>query len=480
MQSIRCYVRVSTEEQVEEGFSISAQRQRLADFASSQGWVIAGWYIEEGKSAKNLDRPQMTRLREELRPGEIILVHRLDRLTRSVLDLYALLKEWDGRQVGFRSATEVYDTTTAMGRLFLTLVAALAQWERENLGERIKIGYFELVRQGRWPGGYLPFGYMPNAERSRLVPNPEQVPVIKRIFTDYAKGKGARAIAMEINRTGLPTNQGPLWSANTIYAILRNQVYLGHTAWSKKGKGGPLVVLNTHEPIITPEEAAAVQAIVARNAGKHPREIGTRFALSGLARCGLCGNRMNGATQPLYHPKTKARTGVYRYYRCQTMKKLGTCSMPKMNAERTEAAVLANLMAWNDPCRLQSLTIPRPGQDNNQAERLKLTGELRSIHQKKARWYDAYESEAISAQDLKQRTSRLQIREDEIGIRLAEIRAPKVELDMSTVAAQLTNLEWHWQQADVFEQKTMLLTMVESITVHPKYQVAVALKPLRP
>lgn len=136
------YVRVSTDEQAKHGFSIAAQIEKLEAYCISQGWELVDKYIDEGYSAKDLQRPAFEKMMDTLKQGniDVLLVYRLDRLTRSVMDLYKILKILDDNNCMFKSATEVYDTTNAMGRLFITLVAAIAQWERENLGERVRLG----------------------------------------------------------------------------------------------------------------------------------------------------------------------------------------------------------------------------------------------------------------------------------------------------------------------------------------------------
>src|SRR5690606_15009650 len=116
---------------------------------------------EEGKSAKDTNRPELQRMLSDAQDGryDVVLVYRLDRMTRSVMDLYELLRTFEIYNIKFKSATEIYDTTTAMGKLFITIVAALAQWERENLSERVRFGMEELVRSGKWHGGPVPYGY---------------------------------------------------------------------------------------------------------------------------------------------------------------------------------------------------------------------------------------------------------------------------------------------------------------------------------
>jgi site-specific DNA recombinase len=156
------YLRVSTEEQASEGFSLVAQEERCKSFIKSQGWdLVKEPYIDDGYSAKNLERPAIQQLINDLKNNEfdVIVVYRLDRLVRSVLDLHHLLQLFDKHQVAFKSVTEVFDTTTAMGRFFITLVAAMAQWERENLAERVLMGMERRALEGKRNGGNAPYGY---------------------------------------------------------------------------------------------------------------------------------------------------------------------------------------------------------------------------------------------------------------------------------------------------------------------------------
>ncbi|HWI53946.1 MAG TPA: recombinase family protein, partial [Symbiobacteriaceae bacterium] len=155
----RCYMRVSTEEQAASGYSLAAQRDKLELFCKLQGYEIAGWYRDDGVSAKDLNRPEFQRMMKEAQKDDVIVVYKLDRLTRSVRDLDNLLRDFEKRSLQFRSVTEQFDTTSATGRLMIRMVGEFAQWERETIAERTTFGKQKKLELGEWNGGRVPFGY---------------------------------------------------------------------------------------------------------------------------------------------------------------------------------------------------------------------------------------------------------------------------------------------------------------------------------
>src|SRR5690606_29628492 len=134
------------------------------------------------------------------------------------LDLHQLMQALEHKGALFRSVTEPYDTTTAIGRLFVTLVAALAQWERENLGERVREGMTEMVRQGNWHGGPTPYGY--DNEEKALILNEAQAAIVREVFEKYVSGASSREIALDLNRRGLRTQHGAQWTGSTIIYMI--------------------------------------------------------------------------------------------------------------------------------------------------------------------------------------------------------------------------------------------------------------------
>lgn len=292
------YVRVSTEEQAKEGYSIKAQEQRLTDFANSQGWNITHTFIDDGYSAKDLDRPQMKEMIEKIKEKafDVVLVYRLDRLVRSVMNLHELLMLFDDHKVMFKSATEMFDTTSAMGRFFITLVGAMAQWERENLAERVHMGMKRMVEEGKRAGGTAPFGY--DLEDGKLVINHEEAKWVRFIFDAY-RTKGKRAIAEVLNNNGIKTKQGNYWQDGVVTYVATNPIYCGYLRWNYRKESGQrtydeIIIKADHDPIVSKEDFDEIQLIMKSRAGKGFKGD-TFYPFTGVLRCSRCGKPLIGA-----------------------------------------------------------------------------------------------------------------------------------------------------------------------------------------
>ena len=161
------YCRVSTEEQATEGFSIHAQKDKLTKYASINDWDIVDYYVDDGISGKNLtDRKEVSRLIEDVKKGKInnVLIYKLDRLTRSVKDLIYLIELFDSHNCTFNSQTEKIDTSNAVGRMFVKIIGIFAEFERENLAERVSLGYEQKTREGNYTNCNGVYGYEVNTK----------------------------------------------------------------------------------------------------------------------------------------------------------------------------------------------------------------------------------------------------------------------------------------------------------------------------
>ena len=242
---VAIYLRVSTTEQAEEGYSIAAQRDRLKAYIVSQGWELSEIYEDAGFSGGNLNRPAFLKLREDLRKKnfDLILVYKLDRLSRNMRDLSNLVHEMDESGVYFKSATEPFDTTTPAGKLIFNMLGSVAEFERGMIAERVKMGMLQKAKEGNGILGFNhPYGY--RYEEGGLQVEDREAMVVKRIYDEYLKGHSLQDIATGMNMKDIKTKNLKAWTRQTVLNVLTNPLYAGYHRWSLfywKGKHAPIV-----------------------------------------------------------------------------------------------------------------------------------------------------------------------------------------------------------------------------------------------
>jgi len=268
------YVRVSTEDQAREGFSIEAQLKRLRAYCRARGWEVVREYIDDGYSGREINRPAYRRMMEEKDHWDVVVVLKMDRIHRNSKNfttMMELLGEW-GKE--FNSMQESFDTTTAMGRFVMDIIQRIAQLESEQIGERVKMGMAEKARNG---DGYLgfgePYGYRYLA--GRLIVNEEEAAVVRRIYSMYLEGSSLQSIANSLNREKIPSKRGGSWSKQAVGKILRNPLYCGYVRWDG------IIRKGAHEPIVTEETYMRVQERMEKNV-KNRRGITRRKDIPGL------------------------------------------------------------------------------------------------------------------------------------------------------------------------------------------------------
>lgn len=202
------YARVSTDSQADAGVSLSAQRAKMALYAELHGVELVE-VVSETASARSLDRPKLQRILRDLRKGKAdgILALKLDRLTRSVADLGALLREFADRGAALVSVEEKLDTGTASGRFFIQLMGSISEWERATIAERTRAGLAEVARQGRSTGGSAPFGFE-KLPGGALVPVPDEQRTIARARALLAEGLNQVEVADRLGKEGFRPRQG--------------------------------------------------------------------------------------------------------------------------------------------------------------------------------------------------------------------------------------------------------------------------------
>lgn len=465
------YIRVSTDEQAEEGFSIAAQKDRLISFCHSQGWEVVEIYIEEGKSAKDLDRPELQRLLDDSSQHrfDIVLVYKLDRLTRSVMDLYSLLQVFEKHNVKFKSATEVYDTTSAMGRLFITLVAALAQWERENLAERVRFGMEQMVKEGKRPGAKMPYGY--DKEGNVIT---EEKAVLHRIRKMYMEGQGFFTISRQLNEMGI-TKRGSDWSTFSVYYVLDNPFYAGKIRWGSKKANGKYASRkrdekveciyqdSDHETIFTMEQYEEHSNEMKRRSF-HGYSKKNEYWFVGALKCGRCGSSMTGR----FKINKLQNGGEHKriFYICSNRQQAKGCHMPMFQQRLVEKLVMDHIAAIKlNHKKIEELSETTHESNEYETELGELERELRKISERKKKWQYAYADDLMTVEELRQRNA--EATEQEAFLRS---RKEEIEVDLNQgleeypddVVFELPEL---WEALDDKDKNQMIRKIFNTIVV---------------
>ena len=352
-RKVRCaiYTRKSSEEGLEMEFnSLDAQREACEAYIVSQkqeGWIaLPDVYNDGGISGGTLERPALQRLLADIEAGhiDVVVVYKIDRLSRALMDFAKLVEVFDRHSVTFVSVTQQFNTTTSMGRLTLNILLSFAQFEREVTGERIRDKIAASRKKGMWMGGHPPLGY--DVVDRKLVVNREEAALVCHIFERFLHVGSATLLMNELNAAGHTTKSwttrsgtmrpGRLFDKGVLYKLLNNRVYLGKAV--HKGKSYP----GEHQAIIDAPIWDKVHSILSENArrrGNHVRAA-TPALLKGLIRCASCDRAMTPS-----HARKNGRR--YRYYVCQSAIKNGHASCPvrSLPAGEIEEAVLVQVRA---------------------------------------------------------------------------------------------------------------------------------------
>jgi site-specific DNA recombinase len=398
--TVGVYIRVSKQEQALEGYSIEAQKERLTAYCKAQGWTDYRYYIEEGVSGRDTDRPKLKLLLSHIQGGQIktLLVYRLDRLTRSVIDLHRLLKFLQDHGCAFKSATEMYDTTTANGRMFMGIVALLAQWESENMSERIKMALEQKVSEGERVGN-IPYGF-DLTEDEKLIKNEKSVVVLDMI----EKVKSGWSINRVANYLNLVNNDRE-WRANTVLRILRNPALYGATKWNDK------VFENTHEGIITKEEFLKLQQILDDRAVHHRRDVKSTYLFQGVLICPSCGRPLSVNRYIRKRKDGSEYQGAI--YRCQVCLKEG-----KKVFAIGEQRFLEALKEYMKNVEIKPIEQPEEEKD----EKNFYLEQMKQIEKKREKYQRAWAADLISDEEFEQRMNETRETYEELKKKLDEFK----------------------------------------------------------
>ena len=406
------YIRVSTTEQAEEGYSISAQEEKLEAYCKAQGWTNFKTYIDEGISGKSTNRPKLQLLMNDIKHGKInmILVYRLDRFTRSVRDLHNLLDYLEKYNCKFRSATEMYDTSTAMGRMFIGLVALMAEWETANMSERIKLALDKRVAGGERGGGNVPFGF--DVVEGVLIKN-EQEKALLSILNKIEKGWSASRIADSMQSNDSTRS----WTHHAIIRIVKNPNLYGATRWKDK------LFENTHEGYITKEQFDKLQKILDDHAKNPRKNVDSIYLFQGVLICPSCGKPMS-VNRFFYRVKNEDVVKQGATYRCKPCEKAKK-DVPGLNEVKyTEA-----LIEYIKKIRFEDIVPPEVEEDDELKE---LEKELEKVQRQRKKYQRAWSTDLMTDDEFELRMNETKTIYEDLLKRISE-RKQSDSLDIETL-----------------------------------------------
>lgn len=434
------YIRVSTDTQI-DNYSIPDQEEKLRAYCLSKDWEVYDVYIDGGYSGSNIDRPALQHLLSDLERIDIVVVYKLDRLSRSLLDTMSLIdKHFHPNGVEFVSTTESFDTSSHMGKMMLSILASFAEYERNMIAERMRVGHIKRAEEGlRGMGGnHNPSGY--ERQDGKLIINKKEADHIKLVFDLYEQYHSITKVQNRLKALG-----EPVWRFRRYRDILSNKLYCGYVSFSGKLYRGK------HDPIITEEQFDRVQALLERHKGNNAHKA-KESLLSGLVVCGHCGETF--VTHQSKHNGIK-----YRYLCCRARRFSSEydekCMNKNWKAEELESIVIN---------AIKDLSIDREP-NTKKSKPINYDKLLKNVDTKRMRVLDLYADGSIDKSLLDSQMSKLD--EEKRGI-LDEKNKKQPVIDsnqMKQVALDLSSIDFSKRQAAVQLLIEKILINGENISI---------------
>lgn len=398
MKRAALYIRVSTLEQAQEGYSVGEQKERLIAYCKAKDWLIADIYVDGGYTGSNLKRPGIQKLISETDKFEMVLVYKLDRLSRSQRDTLYLIEEvFRPNDVDFISMQESFDTSTPFGKAMIGLLAVFAQLEREQIKERTWMGRVARAKTGLYHGGgNIPIGY--EYSDGKLVINPYEAEQVKKIYEWYLSGLSLKAITERLQNEGYTNKYSSYNSWSSVRNILGNETYTGRLHF------GDIVVENAHEAIISDEQYKAAQILRGKKQEMYGPAFQSKHMLTGLMFCGKCGGR--------YYLRN---SGKYSYYACysrtkqmQSMVKDPNCMNKIWKVQELDTVVDLKIRELlQSPKMAAEIAVSRPKKTPVVSNNSNIEKRIRDIDKQISKLMELYQMDDIPAELLGEKINKL-------------------------------------------------------------------------
>ena len=479
------YARVSSDRQ-DVDLSVAAQLRALRDYAERNGYLVVREYIDEAESGRVADRPQFRKMLDEAAlpdaPFQEILVWKFSRFTRKREHAVAFKSMLRRRGIRVTSITEHADDTPT-GKLMEAIIESVDEFYSENLAQEVTRGMREAASRGFFLSSKAPFGYRRikvqdgAKERPTLEVDLDTGPIVKEIFEKSLRGLGLKEIAADLNQRGV-TNKGKRWQRTGLHYVLTNEAYTGTAVWGRTTTGDkepePVRAEGAWEALVSREMFDAVQNGLEERAPKkrQPARVGSKFLLSGLLRCGVCGKPYTGQG---------AKSGKFSYYVCGTLLRegSGSCTARYLNAERVESSIVDTIRGriLNDQTITELVVLVAEEIDSLAGE---LGGQLHAVEAELAdvrsrldRLYEALETTELTMQALSPRILKLRQREDQLAAAQEDAarQLQQRRADLPTTAEigeYVADFREFLAEGSIPERKALIRNFVESIEVEDR------------
>lgn len=483
--NVALYARASSDAQDVE-LSIAAQIKAIEDFAERNGHTIVKRFVDEALSGRSDARPAFQDLIEFARSPfhavDAVLVWKFNRFSRDRLDSVTYKHLLSKANVEVISINEPVDNSPS-GKMLEAMIEAYDEFFSANLGQDISRGMRQSAANGNFVASVAPYGYrkkeVSTGERSHwtLEPDEEEAEIVRRMFALADSGSGLKAIASELNTSGVRTRRDKLWSNSGVRKILGNEAYTGTLVWGRKQSSAhnrseaddPLRIEQAWEALVSKRQFNRVQSVFKsrRPHRLHPRMASSEFILTGFSRCGGCGSALTGHV---------AKSGAYRYYQCSGRNKRGrtTCDQSMVRRELFESAVLSRiaevLLAPGNIERIaREVNRELRSRRSSSANRIRrIEREIDDDRMKLQRYYDSFESGMLEPGDFKDRVAALKSR-------IAELEVSKSggidsvtgrSIDITGASRYVARIQETLKSANAQDRKEVLRSFVEQIALN--------------
>lgn len=477
MPKVAFYTRISTDEDHQK-YSLDAQKDRLEAFCKSQygdDWTMFKVY-RDMESGTHMNRPGLEEMLFDAsqRAFNVLLVFRVDRLSRKVRELAMMVDELTKLGVTLKSITEPFDTANAAGKMMLQMLGVFAEFEHATIVERTRVGMEKKAKGGNWVGGVIPYGYRFDPEKRLLVDTQEAV-IVKKMFKMYVFGReGTQTISNKLNDAGDRKRSGKKWDKRMIIQMLRNPLYIGKLRWREA------VYEGNHEGIISPELFEMAQQIIRERSeelsGRNWHN-GDERLLAGTIRCGRCQAHMVGVS-------THKKNRKFPYYLCNKRWSTHDCTQDYVRADLLEAAILQDVKAmFRDEqfmARVWEEANRRLGAEKPDVEKeiAKVDAQMAEAHARVDRYFHAFETGAMKPEvcgekvkDLNSRLAELEIEKRDLESRRERLNLPA--LDRETLAALIDDFERVMAEGTNPQKRHLLQRLVKKVVVHDRRTVEI-------